>query len=196
MKATTVLGSFALSLVISAFAVSAAAAEAMVLDLAKANAKVDFHADGKVLKVHGENGKAKGNLAINGTTVTGKATVNMNDFTTGISLRDDHMKEKYLEVKKYPEATFEITEIKLPANMSGEVPFKGNLTVHGVSKPVEGKAKLTRNGNNVKGDIEFMTTISGHKIELPKYSGIILKDDVKVKVQFNGPLQTGKVASK
>lgn len=169
----------------------ALASESWMMDLSKSNTKVDFHADGKIMKVHGENGKASGKLIIKDGSVSGQAVVNLNDLTTGIDLRDDHMKNKYLEVGKYPKATLDIIEIRLPAQLpsgSFEAPFKGNLTVHGVSKAVSGVAKLNRDGSQLKGDVEFMTSISGHKIELPKYSGIILKDEVKVKVEFDGTL--------
>ncbi len=169
------------------------AGDAWVLDLSKSNTKVDFHADGKIMKVHGENAKASGSLLIKDGKVSGQAIVDLRSLTTGISLRDDHMKDKYLEVKKFPKAILEIVEIKLPANLpSGdfEAPFTGKLTVHGVAKAVSGTAKLSKDGSNLKGEVEFGTTISGHKIELPKYSGIVLKDDVKVKVEFNG--QMGK----
>ncbi len=164
-----------------------------VLDLAKANAKVDFHADGKIMKVHGENGKASGSLTIANGKVSGLAVVSLKEMTTGISLRDEHMKDKYLEVKKYPTATLEIVEIALPAQMTEnfEAAFKGKLTIHGVAQMVSGVAKLSRSGSQLKGDIEFTTKISSHKIELPKYSGIVIKDEVKVKIQFDGQLKKG-----
>ncbi len=178
----------ALSLALSS---QSLAGEAWVLDLGKSNTKVDFHADGKIMKVHGENAKASGKLLIKDGKVSGLAIVDLRSLTTGISLRDDHMKDKYLEVKKYPKAILEIVEIKLPENLpsgSFEAAFTGKLTVHGVAKAVAGTAKLSKEGANLKGEVEFGTTISGHKIELPKYSGIVLKDDVKVKVEFNGQL--------
>ncbi len=167
------------------------AGETWVLDLGKSNTKVDFHADGKIMKVHGENAKASGSLLIKDGKVSGQAIVDLRSLTTGISLRDNHMKDKYLEVKKFPKAILEIVEIKLPATLpsgSFEAAFTGKLTVHGVAKAVSGKAKLTKDGTNLKGEVEFATTISGHKIELPKYSGIVLKDDVKVIVEFNGQM--------
>lgn len=172
----------------------AMASDALVLDFGKANTKVDFHADGKIMKVHAENGKASGTLTIKDGAVTGLAVVDLVDLKTGIELRDEHLKGKYLEVAKYPKATLEIVAIKLPAtlpNGSFEAAFKGNLTVHGVTKAVSGIAKLEKNGSNLKGEVEFGTTISGHKIEMPKYSGIMIKDEIKVKVEFNGQLMKG-----
>lgn len=191
----SMMGKMFLVTVLSTFTAGLAQAnEAWVMDLSKSNAKVDFHADGKIMKVKGENGKATGKLTIANGSVSGRAEVDLTSMTTGIDLRDDHMKNKYLEVAKYPKATLEVLEIKLPVSLPAgdfEAPFTGSLTVHGVAQPVKGIAKLNRDGNNLKGDVEFMTSISGHKIELPKYSGIILKDEVKVKVQFNGALMKG-----
>lgn len=178
------------------------AADAMILDFAKSNTKVDFHADGKMLKVHGENGKATGSLTIKDGTVTGQTTVDLRAMKTGIELRDDHMKNRYLEVSKFPNAILEIVEIKLPQALpNGEftAAFKGNLTVHGVAQAVNGQAKLNRQDAQLKGEVEFTTTISGHKIDLPKYSGIVIKDEVKVKVEFDGKLmkaQSGRTVVK
>lgn len=49
--------------------------------------------------------------------------------------RDKHLRgEDFLDVKKYPKAGFKSTSFKETGN--GKAVLKGNLTVHGVTKPV------------------------------------------------------------
>ena len=66
-------------------------------------------------------------------------TVPLGNLTTGIGLRDHHMKEKYLEVPKYPSATLTIARsaLKFPHDgeaLSAEVP--ATLQLHGQTRPV------------------------------------------------------------
>lgn len=157
--------------------------------------KVDFHAVGrpKMLKIHGEGKDAKGSFTVDGGKVTGKATFDLSTLDTGIEMRNKHMKEKYLEVSKYPQAIFEFTDIQLPADMPAnfdkEVPFKGKLTVHGVAQNVTGTAKMKRDGGTLTGSAEFSTTVKSHKIDLPSFAGVTMADEVKVQVEFTGPLK-------
>lgn len=167
------------------------ASETWVLDFAKANTKVDFHA-GKLLDVSSENGNASGSLMIRDGLITGKAVVDIGYFKTGSGVHDYLLKNRFLEVAKFPKATFEIVAIKMqkrfPYGRFFVATFLGNLTIRGVTKTVSGIAKLTRNGSSLKGEVDFGTTITGHKIHLPKFPGVLIQDDVRVKVEFDGQL--------
>ena len=58
--------------------------------------------------------------------------VDLSKLTTGDDTRDKHMKEKYLEVSKYPVATFKFTA-------KNKKSFTGILTLHGKKNQVRGK---------------------------------------------------------
>src|SRR3712207_2245280 len=75
---------------------AASAADQWVLDLSKGSGAVGFHAIGKpkMLKIHGQGGAPKGQLAVTDGKVSGKAIFDLRSLKTGIDMRDSHMKEK------------------------------------------------------------------------------------------------------
>ena len=114
-------------------------------------------------------------------------TVPLARLETGISLRDHHMHEKYLESQKYPNAQLAVARsaIKFPTQgqtTEGTVP--ATLALHGKSKTVPVHYKATRNGNayDVKGDLKVDFREFG--IEIPNYLGATVKPPVDVNVAF------------
>lgn len=64
-----------------------------------------------------------------------EATLDASTLNTGLADRDAHLKAAdFLEVEKYPTITFKSTSVKAKGN--AEYAVTGNLTVHGVTKPV------------------------------------------------------------
>ncbi|MBW7893184.1 MAG: YceI family protein, partial [Chitinophagaceae bacterium] len=56
-------------------------------------------------------------------------------INTEVSMRDDHLRSAdFFEVEKYPKMTFASNAIK--AKGQGRYELTGNLTLHGVTKPV------------------------------------------------------------
>ncbi len=61
--------------------------------------------------------------------------VDVNSINTHIEARDNHLRnEDFFDVKKFPEMTFQGTSIKAMKKNMYQV--MGNLTLHGVTKPV------------------------------------------------------------
>ena len=58
---------------------------------------------------------------------------------TGIGLRNRHMRDNYLEVEKYPYASFKgaIGAVQPSADGGGRVTASGTFTIHGVSRERE-----------------------------------------------------------
>lgn len=110
--------------------------------------------------------------------------VGLQGLKTGIDLRDNHMKEKYLETGKHPTALLVVdkTKLTIPSN-GGDV--NGTLTLHGVTKPVHvhyvasGVAKQV----HVEGDMRVNMKEFG--IDVPSYLGVTVKPDVQVSVKFD-----------
>jgi hypothetical protein len=145
---------------------------------------VNFVATGKpgFLKINGTGPDITGDLDSSAQGLTGTVTVAMEKFTSGIELRDEHMKEKYLEVKKFPVATLKIREMSFnPSAANQEQAFKGVLNFHGVEKNVDGVAKVANANGKLTIDANFPITISDFKIEVPSYAGIKVADTVEVK---------------
>jgi len=107
--------------------------------------------------------------------------VDLNDMKTGIELRDDHMKKKYLEVEKFPTAT-----LKSASGKGGD--FQGELEVHGVTKPVTGKYEVT--GDSVKA--KFTVKMSDFNIAKAKYMGVGAKDEIAIESTIPIQVATAK----
>lgn len=167
---------------------SAFAAAGQTLQVVDGN--VGFLAVGKpsAIKIRGKGAAPKGDLHIAGKDVTGDLNFDVNSLNTGIEMRDRHMKEKYLQVDKFPTAQFKITKLALPADFTpngfraDKVPFEGDLTLHGVTKPVKGIATISGNAGSTTGHMEFRTQITDYGIEIPNYMGVKVADKVDVDV--------------
>lgn len=121
-----------------------------------------------------------------GKTLT--VVVGLKDLETGIDLRDKHMRDKYLEVEKFPEATLAIAhdEIKWPDDgKSGEGSGKGTFSVHGKSKEISFKYKITNSGGTFAIEGEAPVNFKEHDVNVPSYMGITVKPDITVFAKFN-----------
>ena len=87
--------------------------------------------------VHGQFGNVKGTIAFNSADVS-KSTVNVTIDVTTVdtrdSARDTHLKtDAFFDIAKFPAATFTSTSV---SGSSSHLTVSGNLTLHGVTKPV------------------------------------------------------------
>jgi polyisoprenoid-binding protein YceI len=114
--------------------------------------------------------------------------VNLRDLETGISLRDNHMREKYLEVEKYPEATLVVpaAQVAWPEDgKSTEGTAKGTFTVHGVSKEISFKYKIGNAGGTYTVEGEAPVNFKDHGVNVPSYMGITVKPDITIVSKFS-----------
>ncbi|WP_394829147.1 YceI family protein [Pendulispora albinea] len=147
-------------------------------------AVVHFNASGPAgLKIVGTTSE----LNTEGDENVIKIVVPLANLTTGIALRDKHMREKYLQVQSYPNATLEVqrSAIKFPAagaEVSGDAP--GTLTIHGQSRQTTARYTARKNGDTfaVKGTLHVNVRDFG--IEIPSYLGVTVKPDIDIDVQF------------
>lgn len=98
--------------------------------------------------------------------------MNVSCLKTGIGLRDQHMKEKYLEVNNYP-------EIVLSQAMGQNEIGKGTFLIK--DKKIEVSGKYTEDGKKIKA--EFPISLSQIGIDKIKYMGVGVKDEAIVKVE-------------
>lgn len=115
-------------------------------------------------------------------------TVPLEGLSTGISLRDKHMKEKYLESPKYPDAELDADRalIQLPdAGKTVASAFDGTLKLHGQSQPVTVHYKASRKeGGPVDVDGTMSLDMTKWGITQPSYMGITIDKNVDVEVKF------------
>jgi polyisoprenoid-binding protein YceI len=146
--------------------------------------KVTFSCSGPAgLRIEGNGNELK--LADGADAVV--VTVPLAKITTGMSLRDSHMHEKYLESSKYPTAELSVPRsgLKFPAEgATVDASAPGTMTIHGKSKPVNFHYKATRHGKTyqVQGDVHIDMRDFG--IDTPSYLGVSVKPPVDIAVSF------------
>lgn len=109
------------------------------------------------------------------------------NLKTGIDVRDHHMKEKYLEIEKFPSARLTVnrSELKLPAageRVASDVP--GTLFLHGQTKPVIVHYEVKAEGPAYAVDGKLRLNMKEVGIEVPSYLGVTVKPDVDVEAHF------------
>ncbi len=127
----------------------------------------------------------------------GGIQVDLRGMDTGIDLRNRHMRENYLEVGRgagFDHAT--LTDLVLPdldrQKPGGAMRFTGQLTVHGVRRPVSGRASIRNAGNTVRVEARFPVRIPDHDIAPPRYLGVGVRDEIEVLVSLTLEGKTGK----
>lgn len=129
----------------------------------------------------------------------GELAVDLATLDTGISLRNTHMRDNYLEVGRgegFSRAVLkDIVLAGDAATAGGSATFTATLLVHGVERPVRGDARVSRNGDRVRVDASFPVVLADHQISKPRYLGVGVRDQVQVKVRFEASAGSGGTGS-
>ncbi len=97
---------------------------------------VQFQSDTDLEKIVGTTNKATGEVHVDLEKGEGSVsmTVPVASMTTGIELRDTHMKsENWLDAAKYPEITFKSKSVKINKD-KGTAEVTGDFSMHGKTK--------------------------------------------------------------
>ena len=109
-----------------------------------------------VSNVRGEFGKVTGTVEWNDADViksTVQATIDVTTLNTREPKRDAHLKSPdFFDVEKYPTITFKSTQVKKAG--PNHVKVVGDLTMHGVTKPVTLDATYTGEVKDPGGNIK------------------------------------------
>lgn len=96
--------------------------------------------------VKGTLGRVQGKIELDDKDVTKSsvsATIDAKGIDTKNKKRDDHLRSKeFLEVQKFPTIEFKSTRIEAGASAE-KFKVSGDLTIHGITKPVTLDAELT-----------------------------------------------------
>lgn len=104
-----------------------------------AHSEVDFSISHLTIsKVHGRFGHVTATLTLDEGDVTKSSvstTIDVTGVDTGEEARNNHLKsDSFFDVAKFPAATFVSTSVT--KNPDSSLTIAGNLTLHGVTKPV------------------------------------------------------------
>jgi YceI-like domain len=125
--------------------------------------------------------------------LAGALSVDLRSLDTGIGLRNDHLRNVYLEVDKgdgYDKAV--LSDIRLGGgegrgdvdweSFQGKTAFTGTFLLHGTKRTIEGQARIRKEGSTVRVEAGFPLSIAEFGIAKPQYLGIGVKNDVEAKV--------------
>lgn len=125
------------------------------------------------------------------------ATLDVNAISTGVEERDAHLKSAdFFEAAKYPTISFASTGVSRSSAASYSV--VGNLTMHGVTRPVTLAVTVSAPFNHAGGirrGIEATTSLNrrdfGIVWDFPgEGTGIVVGDDIKITIDAELVLQT------
>lgn len=109
-----------------------------------------------VSKTRGSFTDFDGSVTANGTKPENSSvqfTIKTASINTGNTARDEHLRSKdFFEAEKYPEITFKSTKISKTKNGFTAL---GNLTMHGVTKPVSLPFTVTGPQKGFKGELHM-----------------------------------------
>jgi polyisoprenoid-binding protein YceI len=90
-----------------------------------------------ISNVHGRFGNINGTLTLDEKDIvksSANATIDIVTVDTGVAQRDQHLKSPdFFDVAKFPQMTFTSRGL---SNANGQLQLAGDLTIHGVTKPV------------------------------------------------------------
>jgi polyisoprenoid-binding protein YceI len=159
----------------------------------KAHSSVDFTILHMGLSnVRGHFGNIGGSITLDEADISKSkvnVTIDVTTVDTGVSMRDNDLKsENFFDVAKFPTATFESTSV---AKSGNGLTVSGNLTLHGVTKPVvlqvEGPTgPIPGMDKKPHSGFSASTIVSRTAFGLgTKYPSSMLGDDVKLNIDLD-----------
>jgi polyisoprenoid-binding protein YceI len=102
-----------------------------------------FTSEATLETIHGRTTNVVGTVNADPANSAGSVvdvTIDLASLDTGIGMRNDHMRNKFLQVDKFPSAIFKSVSVSGPktieANKPIELQVTGDLTLHGVTKRI------------------------------------------------------------
>jgi polyisoprenoid-binding protein YceI len=140
---------------------------------------ISFHSDTPMEKIEANNHKATS--VFDATTGAIEMAVLMKGFEFEKALMQEHFNENYVESDKFPKATFKgkitgVTAEDLKKPGSHAVTVEGDLTMHGVTKPVKVSGTM---GMEATGAIRATSTFT---IKPEDYN---IAKEIQIKVQVD-----------
>ncbi len=184
---------FALISAVLALATPLALAQTSTWTNDPAHSEVDFTITHLTISnVHGRFGHISATIVMNDADIsksTVNATIDVAGVDTGEEARNNHLKsDAFFDVAKFPTATFASTSV----SKSGDtLTIDGNLTLHGVTKPVvltaDGpRGPVTGMDHKQHAGFSASTTLKRSDFGIgSKFPAAMVGDDVKLNIELD-----------
>ena len=125
----------------------------------------------------------------------GELMVPLADLDTGIELRNQHLRDNYLEVGKGPEFSHAVLTAVRPTGLAADAPvgkgtFTATLRLHGVERPITGQMEVRRAGQALRVRASFPVVLEQFGIAKPRYLGVGVREEVTVQVSFETSMES------
>ncbi len=146
--------------------------------------KITFYSRSPMENIEAVNNKVVSIWDVNSGQI--EFSVLMKGFEFEKALMQEHFNENYVESDKYPKAIFKgIIEssnlLGLAVDRSAAVKVNGNLTMHGVTRPVTATAVITVKNKLITAAASFSIVLADYKISIPS----LVADKVNKKITIN-----------
>lgn len=116
-------------------------------------------------------------------------TLLIKSFDFKKELMQEHFNENYMESDVYPKAGFKgviekFDQIDLKTDGKHEVIVSGELTVHGVTKPVSVKGTIEIRGDDIQAKSDFTVKPADYNIMIPELVEEKIAKDIEVHVDI------------
>lgn len=148
--------------------------------------RVRFYSSAPLENIEAINDQALGVLDLRNHKVA--VSILMKGFHFEKALMEEHFNENYVESDQYPKATFTGT-LSSPVDYSKtgkvEVPVKGEMTIHGVTKLVETMVELDINEARIVAQTVFILAVADYGIKIPSMVISNIAEQVEVTAHFS-----------
>jgi polyisoprenoid-binding protein YceI len=169
------------------------------LDATKKSDTVQFRSQAMLEVVEGMTTQALGSFRFDPSnltdSVTGIIQVDLRTIETGIKMRDQHMRDNYLEASKFPHAYFQVVSVVgLPAAWKPDSVYaltaNGYFYIHGFKRKLT--AQIWASQHSAEGQEQmsikatFAVNLESFEIRRPKVIFLKLAETMSVSVIFKG----------
>lgn len=152
------------------------------------NGTARFYSEAPVENIEAINKKAIGAIDLSNGSLA--VSMLMRDFTFEKSLMQEHFNENYVESDRYPKSTFKGKILNYDPgkfNKPGSYTLKvsGDLTIHGVTNPLETEILCQVSNESILVETKFIVAIAKFKIDIPKIVFYNIAEEVEVTASFN-----------
>ncbi len=176
------------------FAAPPLAAQEYQVDL-NAERTVRFISRASIEEFDGVTDKIDGYVLIDGPALSADVggddteiylEVDLASIDTGIGLRNRHMRDNYLEVQRYPYASYRASIVRVTAGPGGafRVDSRGAMTIHGVTRPVEIPCDVTPEARGYRARCSFQVLLTDYQIEIPSIMFLKLSNEIRLELDF------------
>jgi polyisoprenoid-binding protein YceI len=143
-----------------------------------------------------------GETGPDGAIKSAELTIDAASLSTNVDARDNHLRSAdFFDVEKFPKITFKSTKI---TQAGTDVTITGDLTIHGITKPVTLKGEVTMPvtdpWGNSRSALAVTTKINRKDWGLQwnqalEAGGWVVGDEVKINVEFEAVAEKAQAAA-